>query len=214
MDDSDADRAGEGPFDGELTSAVRRVDEDPDGGGGAGGVSGEAGGGAAVASEVPDVEELVGPPRTLEPAVQAVWAIQSGITAAVLGTITGVAFAFLPPAGAWVGGVVFTGLFLLGVVFSVLRYRAWSYEVREDSLYLERGVVTRVRTVVPYVRIQHVDVSRGPLERVFGLATTVVYTAGSRGADVSIPGLTPERAGDLQTRLKQLAIAAEGEDAV
>ena len=69
-------------------------------------------------------------------------------------------------------------------------------------------------TVVPYVRIQHVDASRGPVERAFGLATTVVYTAGSRGADVSIPGLSPERAEDLQTRLKQLAIAAEGEDAV
>ncbi|WP_425487813.1 PH domain-containing protein [Natronomonas salina] len=136
------------------------------------------------------------------------------MTAAVLGIIAGIAFAFLPVGGAWVGAAVFTVLFVVGIVFSVLRYRTWSYEVREDSLYLERGVVTRVRTVVPYVRIQHVDASRGPLERVFGLATTVVYTAGSRGADVSIPGLTPERSTDLQTRLKQLAIASEGEDAV
>jgi membrane protein YdbS with pleckstrin-like domain len=217
MDDSDADRAGDGPFDGELTPAVRRVDAGPGEGGGDGDGDGDGdatGSDVAADEAVPDVEDLVGPRRTLEPTVQAVWAIQSGITAAVLGTIAGVAFAFLPPAGAWVGGAVFTALFLLGVVFSVLRYRAWSYELRDDSLYLERGVVTRVRTVVPYVRIQHVDASRGPLERVFGLATTVVYTAGSRGADVSIPGLTPERANDQQTRLKQLAIAAEGEDAV
>ena len=195
MDDTDADRAGEGPFDRALTPAVRPVDDGPD-------------------REVPDVEELIGPRRTLEPEVQAVWALQSGITAAVLGLVAGVAFAFLPVGGAWVGAAVFTVLFVVGVVFSVLRYRTWSYEVREDSLYLERGVLTRVRTVVPYVRIQHVDASRGPLERVFGLATTVVYTAGSRGADVSIPGLTPERSTDLQTRLKQLAIASEGEDAV
>jgi membrane protein YdbS with pleckstrin-like domain len=112
------------------------------------------------------------------------------------------------------GVVVAAAVFVVSAVFAVLRYRSWSYEVREDSLYLERGVVTNVRTVVPYVRIQHVDASRGPIERAFGLATTVVYTAGSRGADVSIPGLSPERADDLQARLKQLAIAAEGEDAV
>jgi len=99
-------------------------------------------------------------------------------------------------------------------VLAVLRYRSWSYEVREDSLYLERGVLTHTRTVVPYVRIQHVDASRGPVERALGLATAVVYTAGSRGADVSIPGLTTDRADDLQERLKRLAIAAEGEDAV
>ena len=75
-------------------------------------------------------------------------------------------------------------------------------------------MITHVQTVAPYVRIQHVDASRGPIERAFGLATTVVYTAGSRSADVSIPGLSPERAEDLQARLKQLTIAAEGEDAV
>ena len=226
MDDTDADRAGEGPFDGEVTPAVRRVD-----GGAGGGPSGETTGpgearpgrvdadaedatGGNPVDEVPDVEELIGPRRTLEPEIQAVWTIQSGLTAAVLGLLSGIAFAFLPVGGAWVGPVVFTVLFVVGVAFAVLRYRSWSYEVREDSLYLERGVLTQVRTVVPYVRIQHVDASRGPLERGFGLATTVVYTAGSRGADVSIPGLTPERSTDLQTRLKQLAIASEGEDAV
>ena len=119
-----------------------------------------------------------------------------------------------PVGDAWVGTVVATVVFALAAVLAVLRYRSWAYEVRDDSLYLERGVITNVTTVVPYVRIQHVDASRGPIERAFGLATTVVYTAGSRGADVSIPGLSPERAEDLQARLKQLTIAAEGEDAV
>lgn len=198
MDDTDTERDDD-PFAAEVTSAVRPVDEATD---------------DTDEETIPDVDELVGPRRTLEPGIQAVWILQSGITAAILGLIVGVAFAFLQLGGPWVGGVVFAVVFPIGAVLSVLRYRAWSYEVREDSLYLERGVVTQVKTVVPYVRIQHVDASRGPLERAFGLATTVVYTAGSRGADVSIPGLTPERAEDLQTRLKQLAIAAEGEDAV
>jgi membrane protein YdbS with pleckstrin-like domain len=160
-----------------------------------------------------DVEELTGPVRKLDPRVRYVWVLGSVMGSLVLGGIAGVV-GFVALDRPLLGVAVFLGLLALGAVLAVLRYRSWSYEVREDSLYLERGVVTRTRTVVPYVRIQHVDASRGPVERALGLATAVVYTAGSRGADVSIPGLTTERADDLQERLKRLAIAAEGEDAV
>lgn len=221
MDDPDVGLDDETPFEEDLQPAVRRTGDgraarSDAGGSTATGVAGDDGIAAdeGIAGDVPDPAELVGPRRTLESRIQTVWVIQSGVSAAVVGTLAAVAFAVLPWGGPWVGSVVFTLLFVLGVVFAVLRYRSWSYEVREDALYLERGVLTHVRTVVPYVRIQHVDASRGPLERALGLATTVVYTAGSRGADVSIPGLTPERADDLQERLKHLAIAAEGEDAV
>ncbi|TKX76958.1 hypothetical protein EXE53_29110, partial [Halorubrum sp. SD626R] len=64
----------------------------------------------------------------------------------------------------------------------MLKYRRWSDEIREDALYLDRGVITQVRTTVPLVRIQHVDSRRGPVERAVGLASCVVYPAGSRGA--------------------------------
>lgn len=189
----------EGPFDEALQPAVTPAEDGQE---------------SPAADSVPDIEELVGAERTLEPTIQAVWVLQGAISALVLGVIVSVAFLFAPVGGPWVGGVVSVVVFLLSAVFAFLRYRIWAYQLRTDSLILKRGVITRVSTVAPYVRIQHVDVRRGPTERAFGLATTVVYTAGSRGADVSIPGLTPERAEDLQTRLKQLAIAAEGEDAV
>ncbi|WP_254833093.1 PH domain-containing protein [Haloglomus salinum] len=156
---------------------------------------------------------MTGPERSLESAVRLVWILRAALAAVVLGAVTG-ALSVVLDAPAWIGPVVFTVLFLFGATRAHLRYESWSYRVRTDSLFLDRGVLTRVRTVVPYVRIQHVDASRGPVERAFGLATVVVYTAGSRGADVSIPGLTPDRADDLQDRLKRLAIAAEGEDAV
>ena len=107
------------------------------------------------------------------------------------------------------GVALAAGLLVLGTAWILLLYRAWAFRVRADSLFLQRGVVRHVETVVPYVRIQHVDTSRGPIERVLGLSTLVVYTAGSRGADVSIPGLTPEEASDLQRSIKELAIAAE-----
>lgn len=197
MDETDGVRTEPRPFGDDLTPAIRRVDdrEQSD-------------------TSPPDIEALIGPPQTLEPTIQGVWAIQSAIQSIILGVIVAVAFSVVSPGGPWIGGAVIVVGTLLGIVFSVLRYRIWTYQVRSDSLYLRRGVLTRVNTVAPYVRIQHVDTRRSPVERMFGLATTVVYTAGSRGADVSIPGLTPDRADDLQARLKQLAIAAEGEDAV
>ena len=150
----------------------------------------------------------------LDRRIGLVWAGQAVLAAAFVagvGTIVGWFVAAVPE---WAGVAAGLVLAVVGGVLAALRYRYWRYEVRDDALYLERGVFTRVRTVVPYVRVQHVDASRGPLERLIGLATTVVYTAGSRGADVTVPGLTPDRADDLQDRLKRLAIRSEGDDAV
>lgn len=149
----------------------------------------------------------------LDPRIVAVWVGQSVVAALVLGAAAGVAARVLDLT-LLLPVAVALAVLAVGTGYSALRYRLWRYEVREDAIYLERGVFTRVRTVVPFVRIQHVDTARGPVERVLGLASTVVYTAGSRGADVMIPGLTAAGADDLQERLKRLAIRAEGEDAV
>ncbi|MFB6092573.1 MAG: PH domain-containing protein [Haloquadratum sp.] len=152
----------------------------------------------------------------LHPRIRLVWVGRALLAAAVLAALS---FAVQRLAGLpWLPSATPAAVFVvvggLGVAVALVRYRVWRYEVREDSLYLERGVFTRVRTVVPFVRIQHVDTSRSPVERALGLATTVVYTAGSRGADVSVPGLAPGEADDLRERLKRLAIRSEGEDAV
>jgi len=163
-----------------------------------------------VSDSAPDDRDL----QRLDPRVRALWVAQSALAAALVG---GGSFALnrvLDVVPAFVPVGVGAAILLVGGTLAVLRYRAWGYEVRDDGIYLERGVVTQVRTVVPFVRIQHVDSSRGPVERLAGLATTVVYTAGSRGADVTVPGLTPVRADDLRERLKRLAIRSEGEDAV
>ncbi|WP_049933688.1 PH domain-containing protein [Halarchaeum acidiphilum] len=154
----------------------------------------------------------------LHPRVRLLWTAGAFVAAAVLGAIAGALAWFdplslsLPPLA--VAGTVFGVAFVVGVTYAALRYRLWRFEVREDTLYIERGVVTRVRTVVPYVRVQHVDNRRGPLARLLGLGTVVVYTAGSRGADVSVPGLAAERALALQDRLRDLAIESDPTDAV
>jgi len=150
----------------------------------------------------------------LHPRIRVVWAGQAAVTAAILTVVVLVVDRLAVDLPVWVPPAVFLAFLGGGVGLAFLRYRVWRYEVRDDALYLERGVFTRVQTVVPFVRIQHVDSSRGPLERLVGIASTVVYTAGSRGADVTVPGLTPGGADDLRERLKRLAIRAEGEDAV
>lgn len=149
--------------------------------------------------------------ETLHPRVRVGWVLGVLFASAVVGAIIWVADRFLEPGlgPLWLLAVP---LAILGVVHAFLRYRRWGFEVGEDALYLERGVVTEVATSVPFVRVQHVDTQRGPLDRMLGLASVVVYTAGSRGADVSIPGLRPERATELRERLRDLA--EEGEDAV
>ncbi|MFC4449934.1 PH domain-containing protein [Halorussus aquaticus] len=153
--------------------------------------------------------------EVLNPRVRLAWGVGAVVTAVVVGVVATLIDRFALGVGVWVGLAVAAVALALGAVFAVLRYRVWRFEVREDDLYLERGVLTRVNTVVPFVRVQHVDTQRGPVERTLGLASVVVYTAGSRGADVTIPGLTPERADDLQEQLRRLAIESEREsDAV
>jgi membrane protein YdbS with pleckstrin-like domain len=151
--------------------------------------------------------------RSLSPRVRILWSVRAGAVAILFGIIAGL-FATNAGASPAITGVLVLVFLFVGLGLVLARYRVWIYQIRRDALYLERGVFQHVRTLVPFVRIQHVDTSRGPLERALGLSTLVVYTAGSRGADVSVPGLTPEEARDLQQRVKELAIQAEGGDAV
>ena len=74
------------------------------------------------------------------------------------------------------------------------RYATRGYSVVEERLRVVRGVLFHSDTVVPFGRVQHIDVGQGPLERGFGLATLTVHTAGSHNASVSLPGLAHEDA--------------------
>lgn len=96
------------------------------------------------------------------------------------------------------------------VVLPLLRYRFWRYGLRTEELYLERGILNRVRTIVPLRRIQHLDVSQDVLEREFDLGKLIVHTAGSRSSEVVLPGLNYEEAQALRDTLKNYIL----EDAV
>lgn len=150
--------------------------------------------------------------ESLDSGVRIVWGVGALLSAFFVGVVVGVADRVLLHVGL-IGPVAGVIVAVLALPFVFTRYRVWRFEIQSDALYLERGVITRIESAVPYVRIQHVDTQRGPVERLAGLASIVVYTAGSRGADVTIPGLKPERADEIQNRLRELAIESE-EDAV
>jgi Uncharacterized conserved protein len=152
--------------------------------------------------------------ESLHPRVRLLWAGRTAISALVLVGLVALVDRFLLdiPLALAAGGWVLIAV--LGMGHAFLAHRIWRFALDDDALFLVRGVLTRTDTSVPYVRVQHVDTTRGPIERAAGLASVVVYTAGTRGADITIPGLRPERATELREKLRDLAGESEATDAV
>ncbi|MBO4248120.1 PH domain-containing protein [Halomicrobium sp. IBSBa] len=146
--------------------------------------------------------------------VQLLWIGRAVVVAAVLAGVAVAIDRFAVPVDPPLIAAVVVVAAVLGTVHAVLRFRRWRFEIQDDALFLVRGVVTQVDTSVPYVRLQHTDTQRGPVERLVGLSSVVVYTAGTRGADIRIPGLRPERATELREQLRELAAESEATDAV
>ncbi|SNQ50227.1 conserved hypothetical protein [Frankia canadensis] len=80
--------------------------------------------------------------------------------------------------------------------------RAWRYAEREDDLLISRGVLVQRLVVVPYGRLQLVDVTAGPLARRFGIARVQLHTAAAT-SDAVIPGLRPPEAARLRDALTE-----------
>jgi uncharacterized protein len=104
------------------------------------------------------------------------------------------------------GVAVAAGIAVAAALYGVLlwrRYRAWGYAEREDDLLVRRGVMIRRLTVVPYGRMQFIDVTAGPVDRLFKLATVQLHTAAA-ASDARIPGLERAEADRLRDRLAAL----------
>jgi membrane protein YdbS with pleckstrin-like domain len=91
-------------------------------------------------------------------------------------------------------------------VFVTRRVRAWGYAEREDDLFVRRGVLYARLSVIPYGRMQFIDVTAGPIERAFGLATVRMHTAAA-ASDARIPGLAADEAARVRDRLAELGEA-------
>jgi uncharacterized protein len=97
-------------------------------------------------------------------------------------------------------------LILAGAIADLIagrRVRAWGYAERAEDLLVRRGVMFRRVSVIPYGRMQYVELTAGPFERAFGLATVQMHTAAA-ASDARIPGLPAEEAARLRDQLSSL----------
>ncbi len=129
--------------------------------------------------------------------VGVAWAV-AGPPAGVVGAIAGVWAAITGGLGWWLHR------------WAALHHRHASYTVHEEDIEIRSGVVWRKAISVPRSRVQHTDVSQGPLERRYGLGTLGIYTAGTDYAKVALDGLEHETA----LRIRDHLLPPAGADAV
>lgn len=109
-----------------------------------------------------------------------------------------------PPLLLHMGATAVVLALLVNAVLAFRRVRAIGYQLRVDDLLFRRGIMFERVVAVPYGRLQLVDVTRGPLLRVLGLATLKFVTA-SAATGVNLPGLPEAEAESLRDRLVELA---------
>lgn len=164
---------------------------------------------SGLAPHVDEVPRIPPPSNQLNPRAKTLWtiqeAIQNTIGTVVVAMIAFSLWFFIEFSVWWPTGIV--GAFaLFGLLWTIfypqVHYRFWRYEIREEEVDLQHGVFIRTRALIPMNRIQHVDTRTGPLQRNFGLASVVFYTA---AGVMEIPALSNDVAADVRDRIAALA---------
>lgn len=91
-------------------------------------------------------------------------------------------------------------------------FRQKGYAVRERDISYKTGLINRKTTTIPFNRVQHCDIKQGVISRYFGLSKLNVYTAGGAKSDLSIPGLTLDKAQKLMDFVLQKTLAYDEEE--
>lgn len=123
-----------------------------------------------------------------------------------VGFVVAAFFMWLLPSPAHLVPALFSALFacsFLGLFFiwAPRSTRRMRYLLREQDINLQRGFLFWKLVSVSHNRIQHLEVRQGPIQRRFGLAELIIYTAGTQGSDLKIPGLTLAKAQQLKSQL-------------
>jgi membrane protein YdbS with pleckstrin-like domain len=155
------------------------------------------------------VDDLFAPPgnawRPVSPQLRRLrHAALSGATAVALIALAVAAWVFALPLGV-AGPVAVVLLVLAGWGWWLIgrNVRAWGYAERDDDLYIKHGALFRELIAVPYGRMQFVDITAGPLEQLYGIASVRLHTASPR-TNAKIPGLPADEAARLRDRLTEL----------
>lgn len=134
------------------------------------------------------------PLTKLDPSYSTVMRIE-GLLALVPLLIAAMVLYATLPVPAWVPGIVLAIAALVLVFYLPMkRYRSRGFHISDDRLRVVKGVMFHADTVVPFSRVQHLDVVQNPLERLFGIARLILHTAGTHNASVTLPGLAHDDA--------------------
>ena len=138
----------------------------------------------------------------LDPAYKSLLRLQLAFAAMILLVAATIAEIAIPgrTGAVWLPALLVIAYALIRV--PLRRYNARGYSLAQERLRVVRGVFFRADTIVPFGRVQHIDVGQGPLERAFGLATLTVHTAGTHNASVSLPGLRHQDATDIRDDIR------------
>ncbi|WP_260581372.1 PH domain-containing protein [Sphingopyxis sp. PET50] len=100
-------------------------------------------------------------------------------------------------------GLAWLAAIIMIVNFPARRMQRWGYRIGEGQLRVARGWLFRTDTIVPFVRVQHIDVGQGPVERWFGLSHLIVHTSGTHNSTVTLPGLPADLAAAMRETIRR-----------
>lgn len=103
-------------------------------------------------------------------------------------------------------GIGIVALFMFVYLIPKIRYRRWRYEIYEQEIYIQHGILIMTRTIIPMIRVQHVDTKQGPILKIYKLATVSISTAATIH---EIPALNEADASRLRDRISNLAMVDE-----
>lgn len=121
-----------------------------------------------------------------------------------LAMLAGILVFLFTGAGAYrhVWSGVLLGIWGLATVIAMgvipFRFRAMGYVLRQRDILFRKGVLVHTVTAIPFNRVQHCEIRQGPIEKVLNLATLKIYTAGGHSSDLSIQGISREKARKLK----------------
>jgi membrane protein YdbS with pleckstrin-like domain len=144
--------------------------------------------------------------QELDPRVRVLWTIGSAGSVLLVAVVATVTLAILGSTAALVGSIAGAGaaLALGAVAWARLAWKRWRWAAGSHALELRHGVVILRESLVPYHRLQQIDVVRGPLERLLGLATLTLRTAAAT-SDARIPGIDAVSADEVRRLLLERA---------
>ncbi len=150
---------------------------------------------------------------TLAPDIKAVWGMQIlavGMACAILALIADLLWLsthlFFP---GFLSIAIAVATLPAAILLPWLYYRRWKFLLLEEELVIQRGVVVHRLSFIPLTRIQHLEIVRTLWQRLFQLSTLVIFTAGTRKADVRIPGLDAAFAFALRDYIRQYLVAQD-----